>query len=262
MWRPGAKAFRPLPVGMVEWRMFFGSGDRAADPRLVEWEQFAEEFEFVEAGELAAPLEEQFSLGEGQLLPIYALRRTGQPLLVAFDQRRERSGPTGSVVSLRTFVAVRGSSSQSAPPMRAGARRGRALERLEAGRSGATRLELPSDPAFDESISVYTREPAGARAVLTAPVRETLRRLLLTADSAAQRVNGVDGSFATTVAPSLVVGQRNLLLCLEPRGVLPVSDLGALLADMLSLHVALGAAGQRLAETLLGDSPLGDALLD
>lgn len=242
--------------GMVEWRMFF-AGARGADPRLLEWARFAEEFEFVDAGELGEPLEQQFSLGEGQLQPIYALRRPGQPLLVAFDQRRQRSGPTGSVVSLRTFVAVRGSSDQSAPPMRAAARRGKALESLEASRSGAQRLTVENDPVFEESVSVYTREPRSAQAVLTAPVREVLRRLLLAADQAALNANGTGGTFATTVAPSLVVGQRNLLLCLEPRNALPVSALGSLLADMLSLHVALDSAGRQLSE-----NRLEDALLD
>ena len=236
---------------MVEWRMFFGNGARRADPRLLEWANFAKEFEFVEAAELAEPLERQFGLQDGQLTPIYALRREGQPLLVAFDQRRQRSGPTGSVQSLSTFIAVRGASSQSAPPMRASARRGKALESLEAGRSGAERLAFDGDPEFDGSVSVYTREPRGATAVLTSPVRETLRRLLMAADEAALEANGSAGGFATTVAPSLVVGKRNLLLCLEPRNALPVAALGALLADMLSLHVALEDAGRRLADALL-----------
>lgn len=236
--------------------MFFGSSVRGVDPRLQEWARFAEEFEFQEAAELTEPLGQQFSLGEGQLTPVYALRRPGQPLLVAFDQRRERSGPTGSVMHLRTFVAVRGASDQSAPPMRASARRGKALESLEAGRSGAERLPMPDDPEFDESVSVYTREPHGAKAVLTPPVRSVLRRLLLAADQAAQNANGADATFATSVAPSLVVGQRNLLLCLEPRSALPVNALGSLLADMLSLHVALEAASRSLADALLDDALL------
>ena len=242
--------------------MFFRSARRSADPRLLEWARFAEEFEFVEADELEERLLEQFGLGEGQLVPIYALRREAQPLVVAFDQRRERSGPTGSVTTLRTFVAVRAQSGQGAPPMRASARRGKALESLEAARSGAERLDLPEDRPFEESVSVYTREPLGAKAVLTPAVREILGRLLTAADQAALQANGTDGTFATTVAPSLVVGPRNLLLCLEPRNALPVQALGPLLADMLSLNVALEAASRQLVEALLGEAHSGDALLE
>lgn len=243
---------RRQPAGrMVEWRMFFGSGARPADPRSAEWARFSEDYEFEAALELAQPLSAQFTLGEGELAPIYALRRPGQPLLVAFDQRRLRRGPTGSVESLRTFVAVRGSASQGAPPMRASARRGKALESLEASRSGAQRLSLEQDPQFDESVSVYTREPLSAAAVLTQPVRDVLRRLLQAADEAATAANGTEDGFATTVAPHLVVGQRHLLLCLEPRRALPVAALGGLLADMLSLHVAFEDAGRRLADALL-----------
>lgn len=234
--------------------MFFRSAARGSDPRLIEWADFAAEFEFVEASELAERLFEQFSLGEGQLVPIYALRREGQPLLLAFDQRRERKGPTGSVVTLRTFVAVRSTEGPGAPPMRASARRGKALEGLEAARSGAERLDLSEDGPFERSVSVYTREPLGAKAVLSQQVREMLMRLLTAADQAALKANGTDGTFATTVAPSLVVGPRNLLLCLEPRNALPVHALGPLLADMLSLNVALQAASRQLVDALLEDS--------
>ncbi len=231
--------------------MLFGSGARRVDPRLVEWVRFAEEYELVQAPELARPLDEQFALGEGELNPVYALRREGQPLLVAFDQRRHRSGPTGSVLTLRTFIAVRGRSQQIAPPMRASAKRGKVLEALEAGRSGAERLDLAYDQVFDESVSVYTREVKGATAVLTPTVREVLARLLGAADKALLNANGTEGSLATTAAPSLVVGNRNLLLCVEPRNALPVTELGVLLAEMLSLNVALEDAGRRLTEALL-----------
>lgn len=231
--------------------MFFGRGATRGDPRLVEWVQFAEDYEFVSAPELAERLVEQFSLGEGELVPIYAFQREGQPLLVAFDQRRHRTGPAGSVLSMRTFVAVRGRGDQIAPPMRASARRGKVLENLEAGRSGAERLDLEHDQVFDDQVSVYTREVKAATAVLTPVVREVLARLLGAADRALLKANGTESSFATTAAPSLVVGNRNLLLCIEPRNALPVNALGALLADMLSLNVALEDAGRRITDALL-----------
>lgn len=231
--------------------MFFGRGAPPADLRLVEWASFSEDYELVLAPELAERLEENFALGEGELTPIYALQRPGQPLVVAFDQRRHRTGPTGSVVNLRTFVAVRGRGIQIAPPMRASAKRGKVLENLEAGRSGAERLSFDQDKEFDDQVSVYTREVAAATAALTPVVRQIMARLLAAADRALLSANGTEGSFATTAAPSLVIGNRNLLLCIEPRNALPVGQLGELLADMLSLNVALEDAGRRVADALL-----------
>lgn len=240
-----------LFVGVVEWRMFFRQAGGNADERLTQWRAFAREFELEGADDLAESLQQQFGLYDGELVHVHALRRQGQPMLVVFDKQRQRSGPTGSVSNLHTFVAVRGVRPQSAPPMRATARRGKALEALEAGRSGARRLSLNNVPDFDDSVSVYTREPNTARAVLTPPVRTVLRRLILAADEAMLAANGSEAGAATSVGPSLVVGQRDLLLCLEPRRPLPVTALGGLLADMLSLHVALDDAGRRLADALL-----------
>lgn len=204
----------------------------------------------VGAPELAESLSKQFALGEGQLEPIYALKRPGQPLLVTFDQRRERVGPTGRLLSFRTFVVVRGPADQRAPSMRVSARRGKVIESLEASRSGAFRLALDDDPRFDESVSVYARDVRAATSALTRPVREVLLRLLGAADRASVDASG-GASEASTVAPSLVVGQRDLLLCLEPRGALPLGDLGGLLADMLSLHVALERSGRLVSQALL-----------
>ncbi len=246
--------------------MPFGFRKRRVDPRLEEWAAFAGQFELQEAPEVAEPLRHRFALGEGELVPVYALGRAGQPQLAAFDQRRLRTGPTGSVTSLRTFVAVLGQQSDApvvdpvaaaglaaAPSLRASARRSKAFEALEASRSGAQRVSAPDDPAFDASVSVYVRDPEAAHGVLTRPVREVLMRLLLAADAAvdAASVTRSGVPLPSTVAPSVVVGQRNLLLCLEPRQALPLTALSELLADMLSLHAALEGAQSRIAEALL-----------
>lgn len=230
------------------------SGEGRIGPRPKEWERFAREFEFEPASQLAEPLREQFALGDEELEPVYALRRSGQPLVIAFDQLRERSGPAGSVATLRTFVAVRGEAGQASPSMRAAPRRTRALEALEASRSGAKRLSMEHDPEFDESVSVFARDLPVARGVLTPQVRQVLRRLLLAADAATQAVSStaVGGMGPSAVAPSVVMGQRSLLLCLEPRQALPLADLGDMVVELLSLHVALDAAGRHLANSLLG----------
>lgn len=212
--------------------------------REAAWLGFASEFELEPTPELAEVLRDQFALGGGELDPVYALQRTDQPQLVAFDQRRERHGPTGSVAKLRTLVAVRSEVDRASLSLRLSSRRSKALESIEASRSGAQRLELPDFPDFDEHVSVYTREPEEARLLLTPAVRGVLARLLKTADdatNAAQPRGGRSGLLAPSVAPSVVMGTRNLLLTLEPREPLPLEPLAELLIDMLSLYAALSS---------------------
>ncbi len=194
--------------------------------------------------ELAEPLRDQFSLGGGELDPVYSLQRADQPQLVAFDQRLERRGPTGSVAKLRTLVAVRSQVDRVNLSLRVSSRRNKALESIQASRSGAQRLEIPEHPDFDEHVSVYAREPQEARRFLTPAVRVVLARMLTTADDAteaAQPRGGPGGLLAPSVAPSVVVGTRNLLLTLEPRESLPFEPLAHLLIDMLSLYAALSS---------------------
>lgn len=214
------------------------------ESREAAWAGFAAEFELDPMPDLAELLRDQFALGGGELDPVYALQRTDQPQVVAFDQRRERRGPTGSVATLRTLVAVRSQVDRSSLSLRVSSRRSKALESIEASRSGAQRLELPDHPDFDEHVSVYTREPQQARRLLTPAVRMVLGRLLTTADGAteAAQPRGRRVGLATpTVAPSVVVGTRNLLLTLEPRAPLPFQPLADLLIDMLSLYAALSS---------------------
>lgn len=214
------------------------------ESREVAWTGFAAEFELDPMPELAEILRDQFALDDGELDPVYALQRTDQPQLVAFDQWRERRGPTGSVAKLRTLVAVRSQVDRASLSLRVSSRRNKALESIEASRSGAQRLELPNHPDFDEHVSVYTREPQEARLLLTPAVRVVLARLMRTADDAteaAQPRGGRGGLLAPSVAPSVVVGTRNLLLTLEPREPLPFEPLADLLIDMLSLYAALSS---------------------
>lgn len=232
--------------------MLFGSRAGRVDPRLAEWERFAAEYEMTAAAEVGQQLTARFTLGEGELLPVYSLKRPGQPLLVAFDQRRERKGPTGSVTSFMTGLALKGALNHGAPPMRASARRGRAVEALEASRSGAVRVEFPRNPEFDACVSVYARDASVARYALTPPVRVVLRRLLTGANGAVLNASNVNQeSESLTVAPSVLLGESDLLLTLEPREPLPLTALGGLLADLLSLHVALTAGPGDLSQALL-----------
>lgn len=214
------------------------------ESRQAAWAGFAAEFELDPMPELAESLRDQFSLGSGEIHPVYALQRTDQPQLTAFDQRRERRGPTGSVAKLRTLVAVRSQVDRVNLSLRVSSRRSKALEAIEASRSGAQRLDLSDHPTFDEHVSVYAREPHEAKRLLTPAVRAVLERLLMAADAATEAAQPRVGLLAPSVAPSVVVGTRNLLLTLEPREPLPFEPLADLLIDMFSLYAALASTEQ------------------
>ncbi len=221
---------------------------KRADPRGQAWLALAEEFELTPAPELADALREHFDLGPGELGPIYGLSQPGQPQLLAFDQVNHRSGPLGRVANFRTGVVVRARAPHAAVSLRASSKRHAVLEGLEAGRSGAQRLDAAFDEDFDAAVSVYAREGEAAGLMLTSPVRAVLLRLLKAADEAlaasARRPQRAIPRHASGKAPSVAIGPRNLFLSLEAETPIALDVLENLIVDLLSLHVALLAAGR------------------
>lgn len=250
----GGPCGRTPTAPVVEWRMPFWSRPRA-NPREEAWADFAAEYEMTPAPELVERMREYFALGQGAIAPVYSLHRPDQPQIVLFDQRRDRTGPTGSVVSLRTGVVIRSPRDYVPVSLRASARRHKVLEEIEARRAGAQRLGF-DDEAFDEQVSVYARDEAAARSVLTPPVRSALSRLLTAADGESSSTPDPDGGGSrgagtgsgvpdqvqpTGVAPQVVIGARNLMALVEPRAPLGFDPLGQLVTDMLTLYAAFSA---------------------
>lgn len=222
---------------------------KRADPRAGDWAAVAEEFGMTAAPELADWLREHFDLGPGEISPVYRLASPGQPQVVAFDQVSVRSGPLGRVPTWRTGVVIRSDDGDARPSLRASARRHAVLEGLAAGRSGARRLDLSGHGAFDAAVSVYARDDEVVMPLLTGPVRTVLARLLTSTDAVLAR--GSRGARArsqrhgTGQAPSVVVGPRNLFLSLDSEEPFALAELGAAIADVLSLQVALQASTPR-----------------
>ncbi len=219
---------------------------KRADAREQGWLALAEEFDLTPVPELADALREHFDLGQGELGPVYGLSRPGQPQVLAFDQVRHRSGPLGRVASFRTGVVVRARVPHAPISLRASTRGHAVLEGLEAGRSGAQRLDVSFDEEFDAAVSVYARKSETATPLLTDPVRTVLLRLLKAADETLATSNrrpqrGIP-RHATGKAPSVAIGPRNLFLSLESETPFALDGLGTLIVDLLSLHVALVAA--------------------
>lgn len=213
--------------------------------REEQWASFAAELELEASAELAGRLRDHLDLGDGELRPVYALRRPNQPQLVLFDQLRERSGPTGAVRRLRTSVLLRTASDTLPASWRASARRNRVVESLEASRSGGVRLELADTaPDFDARVSVYAREVDEVRPILVPAVREVLLRLLAPFEAReGHEAASEPVELPTSAARSahLVAGARSLWLWAEPDAPLPFDRLLDLTGEMLGLYAALCA---------------------
>src|SRR5690606_37502731 len=216
--------------------MFFQRRQRT-DTRAEGWRALAAELELAPWDDLAGRLHDQLGLGPGEVAPVYALSRPGQPRLVLFDQSRERVGPTGRVTGLRSCVLVRAEAEVALVSMRVTERLGKAMELIEAGRTGSERVETGVDPGFDGRLAVYARDVDGARALLTRPVRELLMRLLCVPRRAEDELPA-----RGRVAPVVVIGGRNALLTLEEPEPVGFDRLAAAAVDMLGLYAALTAA--------------------
>lgn len=217
---------------------------RQSSRREKAWQAFAADLELEDGSELLGRLREHLDLGSGEIAPIYTLSRPSQPQLVLFDQVRERTGPAGSVSSLRSCVLLRTRETVEFVSMRITGRLNPVLEAIEASRTGSSRLETGEGDEFDRLISVYARDESGARSLLTAPAREVLLRLLaVKADVAAVAEDAIPDTVTRSTAPPVVViGSRDVLLTIEEPEPVEFARLTDLTADMMGLYAALLAA--------------------
>jgi hypothetical protein len=211
--------------------------------RTNEWRSFAASLELVENLEMAEKLRHNLDLGPGVIEPIYSLTRAGQPQLVLFEQTRERHGPAGTVTNVRSCVLLRANGDNDYVSLRATARRNKVMEAIEAGRTGSSRVDTGADPAFDDRVSVYARDPLAALALLTDGVRSILVRLLNPLEGAETSEDIAATVAPATIPPSLVIGNKNLLLMVEGQEAIDFDRFTTVTADMLALYAALRAAG-------------------
>lgn len=215
-------------------------GRRRSVSRADDWRAFAESLELAENLEMAEKLRHNLDLGPGTIEPIYSLTRSGQPQLVLFEQTRERHGPAGTARNVRSCVLLRANGDNDYVSLRATARRNKVLEALEAGRTGSSRLPTEDDPDFDARVSVYARDPQAALVLLTDSVRGVLVRLLSAGDEPATDPDDIASTVRpATIPPSLVIGNKNLLLTVEAQEPIDFDRFTALTVDVLALYAAL-----------------------
>lgn len=178
---------------------------RGADARLEGWRAFAARLDLEEATDQAERVRRWLALGNDAIEPLYTLRRNGQPSLYLFDQRGNRSGPTGSVPQWLSGVLLRSPDEVCATPLRATPRRNKVMESLEASRTGSQRLVFDDPGEDDDAISIYARDPEAATAVLRRAARDVLLRALT----------------GRNASPVLVVGSQHMMVTAEGREPLP-----------------------------------------
>ena len=198
-------------------------------PRDDRWRALAERLDLSDASDRAERIRRWLDLDVVELQPVYALRREGLPTAYLFDTLAERRGPSGTVQVRRSHCLVRSGAVICSVAFRALPRQDKVLESLQASRSGAVRLEIGSDPEFEASVSLYTRDPEGLAALLTTPIRRVLRRLL-----AERQADAI----------SLVVGERHVVASFTGGEERSMVMLEGVLADTMSL-VSLLPAVQR-----------------
>lgn len=214
-------------------------GRKRPGSRAEEWRAFAATLELSENREMAEKLRHNLDLGPGRIDPVYSLTRSGQPQLVLFEQTRDRHGPAGSVTNVRSCVLLRANGDSDYVSLRATARRNKVLESLEAGRTGSSRVAVADDPVFDERVSVYARDTEAATGLLTASVKTVMIRLLNPAGPGPEGEEIPATVAPATIPPSLVIGNKNLLLLVEGQEAIDFDRYTALTADILALYAAL-----------------------
>jgi hypothetical protein len=209
--------------------MFFRRRAPADETAIDRWRDLASRLELQDAGDVAERIRRWLDLGDALLEPVYLLQRPGLPAVYLYDAHTSRKGPTGAVRRTRRACLVRSEEALSAVAFRAWPRQNAVLESLEASRSGAVRVDVLADPAFDATISVFARDAKEPLRALVPAVREVLTRLLVGRDAPATRV---------------VVGERHLVASFDAAESDALATLEEVLSDTLALTALLPSAGK------------------
>lgn len=194
--------------------------------RADHWRQLAERLELIESGEVVQKIRDLLNLeGNATFGPIYMLELDASRRLYLFDYHEGRSGPSGNVSQTTSVCLMRLREPFMTLSLKASRKLNRVLESLGASASGGQTVTVPDDPAFNEQVTVFARDPEAARALLVPPLRELLVKTLCTREA----------------KPTFLLGERHLLLSNrapsdEPTSMAVIEEL---LTDLLSLYTAL-----------------------
>ena len=186
------------------------------------WRALAKKLELLDASDAERMLRTLLNLDKRvRFGPIYFLSLGEGERLLLFDYEE----PVGGAPYTTSACLITTRTPFAAASLKASRKPHAVLESLGASAAGGAPIQVPSDRAFNEAVTVYARDEAGTRRLLTPEVRALLRRTLLTREA----------------APTLRVGERHLLLSARARRETPVKldTLEAFSSDLLSLYAAL-----------------------
>ena len=194
-------------------------------PRADAWRALAKKLELLDASDAERMLRTLLNLDKRiRFGPIYFLSLGEGERLLLFDYEE----PVGGSPYTTSACLITTRTPFSATSFKASRKPHAVLESLGASAAGGAPVQISDDRAFNEAVTVYARDEAGAQRLLTPEVRALLRRALLTREA----------------APTLRVGERHLLLSARARREVPIKldALETFSSDLLSLYAALKAA--------------------
>ena len=198
--------------------------------RAEAWQQLAARLELEGAVERAPKLRQFLNLVPSTLFgPVYRTYiETGEDHKVGlylFEYTPHRQNPAAEAEGLVSVCMLAVYHDISPIPLKALRKRHRVLESIDASATGSA--VVPIEETFDKEVTVFARDEATARRLLSPGVRTLLKRALCERE----------------VAPTFLLGERQLFFthtapATQPT---PLGVLESLATDLLSLYALLSA---------------------
>ena len=203
--------------------MFFRKKETVVkSPRQKAWEIFAKRLDFAPAEGSIGLVRNLLNEPVANIIALYKTEviATSQKLQMFFlDYQQPNAKPIPQVVSVCMLVLAE----KSFISLKASRKAHKVMEKLGASASGGEVVPF-DDPAFSESVTVYSRDIVASQKLLHPKARELLHRAL----------------YERGIAPTFLMGEKVLLFsqALSIAKPSPLESLEGLATDLLSLYAA------------------------
>ncbi|MDZ7704575.1 MAG: hypothetical protein U5L04_08870 [Trueperaceae bacterium] len=208
---------------------FFRRSRPKISPRDAAWRRLAVRLELSDEAARAPRLCELLDLPlDTEVGPVYGLELDLAKSSLFFDYRERRSGPTGQVDALVSGCTLSCHEPIAGMSLRASQKLHPVLESLGASSIGGVVVELDDadcNDDFNDRVSLFARDVAAARRLLTPATRKALLGVLYT--------RGLE--------PTLLLGERDLVATNRTSTAEPTDlvALEALAVNLLTLYTTL-----------------------
>lgn len=204
---------------------FFRRSRPTISPRDAAWRRLAVRLELRDEAVQVPRLCELLDLPLGtEVGPVYGLELDPTQSSLFFDYREQRSGPTGQVDALVSGCTLSCHEPIAGMSLRASQKLHPVLESLGASAIGGVVVEL-GNADFNDRVSLFARDDAAARQLLTPAAQKALLGVLYT--------RGLE--------PTLLLGERDLVATNRTSAAEPTDlvALEALAVNLLTLYTTL-----------------------